>query len=46
MRFHALHTTNPTPATQPAPSRACAGRTGITTTITTLTRRVRLVVFA
>jgi len=35
-----------TPAHQPSVLRAVAGRTGITTTITTLTRRVRLVVFA
>jgi len=45
MHFHALHTTNPMPAL-PVRTRADAGRTRITTTITTLTRRVRWVVFA
>jgi hypothetical protein len=46
MHFHPTHATLPAPAPSPAMARAEIGRTLITTTITTLTRRVRLVVFA
>jgi hypothetical protein len=46
MHPHASHAMLSTPAPLPAMGRADAGCTSITTTITTLTRRVRLVVFA
>jgi len=46
MRSLFPHATLPLPALSPAMARAGEGRNVITTTITTLTRRVRLVVFA